>query len=582
MPPIYDKNSARKLISLRHPEYDRSVRQAQWLLDTLSADGSYREATYDLDPYGQPRGNLHRLPQELPLRSADGKIVNSSGNPFNSVMDQPDLTDASYEMFKLRRDRTPVPQFLPMFVDKIMGKIYKRKIERTGPANLIAWTENVDSRRTSLDEFMRDTVAPILCSVGMIDVAFDHPAADPLRPGLFGEPDPAGCVVKIILPEHMLWWIKDTSGFFYVECMVREYVYDEIDNKYVYQFRHWTWQDWTLYDPEGNVLGTGSHSYMIAPIVRLFDKKSIRSDDVARSRFWGVADKSRTYYNEESELILNNTFHNCPILQGPPDDGSGSDDDGIPIGRNLILKMVPDRNGNPVGYQYLTPSSEPNQFMVQRLSMIQGQMEAEAGLSRSVGAVGQGGEVGPVAQSGISKAYDQQEGGDYLAGIARMLGTNDYAVLLLALIVLSDGGATESEIRSISSNYPSRFNLLTFDQIAIITLAIQQFKAGSVGQVPEGDKQTLKLMYRELHPDLDGDTMRLIETQVDEYVDGKAEEWKNRPKLTQLTAVGPALQDATGAPVGTSSLVNPAGASSGQPQVGAANQQQPAANGQVA
>jgi hypothetical protein len=578
MPPIYNKDDARKLISLRHPEYHRSVNQAQWLLDTLAADGSYRDAVYDLDPYGQPTGNLHRLPQELPLRSADGQPIVPGGSPFNSAMDQPDLKDASYEMYKLRRDRTPVPQFLPSFIRKIMGKIYKRKIERTGPADLIAWTENIDGRRTSLDEFMRDTVAPILCAVGMVDVAADHPAADPLRPGLFGEPDPAGCVARIILPEHMLWWIKDTSGFFYIECMVREYIYDDITNKFVYQFRHWTWLDWTLYDPEGTVLATGKHTYSIVPIIRLFDQKSIRSDDVARSRFWGVADKSRAYYNEESELILNDTYHNCPILQGPPDDGSGTDDDGAPIGRNLILKMMWDRNGNPIGYNYLVPSSEPNKFMAQRLSMMQGQMEAEAGLTRSVGAVGQGGEVGPVAQSGISKAYDQQEGNDYLAGIARMLGTNDYAVLLLALIVLTDGGATEAEIKSISSNYPTRFNLLTFDEIAIITTAIQDFKAGSVGQVPEGDKQTLKLMYRELHPDLDGDTTRLIEKQIDEYVDAKAEEWKNRTLPVPQTAGGPALQDANGAPVGISSPLIPAGASSGQQPVGVSNQQQSSDN----
>lgn len=568
MPPIYNKAEAKKLISTRHPEYERSKVEAQWLLDTLSADLSYRDAQYGADVYGKPRRNLWRLPQELPLIDAAGSpILGPNGSPFSGGPTQAELINASEEMYQLRRDRTPVPQFMPMFVEKIMGKIYKRKIERTGPPALIAWTENVDGRRTSLDEFMRDTVAPLLCALGMIDVAFDHPAAERAGVDPFGGPiDPGGCVVRVILPEHMLWWIKDTTGFFYVECLVREYVYDKPSNKYLEQFRHWTSEDWTLYRPDGEVISTGVHSYGISPVVRLFDKKSLRSDDVARSRFWGIADKSRVYYNEESELILNDTYHNCPILQGPPDDNSN--DDGVPIGRNLVLKMIPDRNGNLVGYQYITPSSEPNRFMMDRLASLQSQMEYEAGLTRSVGAVGVGGQVGSVQQSGISKAFDQQEGGDHLASIARMLGTNDYAVLFMALDVLTEGSVTVSDINSISSNYPSRFNLLTFDEIAVINDTIQKFKVGPVGQVPEGDKQTLKLMYRELHPDLDGDTMRVIEKEIDLYVDRKADEWKNNAQPAPVAIPGSARP---------ASVLPPAG--NGQPApAGASNSSNPAVN----
>lgn len=571
MPAIYDKAEAKKFISRRHPEYERSRIQAQWLLDTLSADGSYRDAEYGSDPYGNPVRNLWRLPQELPLADPSGSLIlGPNGNPFNGVTTpQSDLVYASEEMYQLRRAKTPIPQFAPMFIEKIMGKIYKRKIERTGPARLVAWTENVDGRRTSLDEFMRDTVAPILCMLGMVDVAFDHPAADPAVPLPFGGPiDPHGCTVRVILPEHMLWWIKDITGFFYVECLVREYVYDREKNKYIEQYRHWTWDDWTLYAPDGEVISTGVHSYRIAPIVRLFDKKSIRSDDVSRSRFWGIADKSRVYYNEESELILNDTYHNCPLLQGPPDDGSGTEDEGVPIGRNLVLKMVLDRDGHAIGYQYLTPSSEPNQFMMMRLQSLQSQMEYEAGLTRSVGAVATGGEVGSVQQSGISKAFDQEEGGDHLASISRMLGTNDYAILFVAWDVLTDGAATVAEIEEITANYPSRFNLLTFDQIAVISKAVQDFKIGPVGQTPEGDKQTLKLMYRELHPDLDGDTMRRIEDEIDEYVDRKATEWKNNAQPAPVAIPGSA-RPANVLPPAGNGLPAPAGASNSNPPASA-------------
>lgn len=536
--PAKPKEEALKLINSRHPEYARTLEQSRWLLDTLAADAGYRDGTYGLDRYGLPRRNLVRLPQELPLRDANGVAVVSGtprGSPFYNELNQSETQSASEEMYEVRRDRTPVPQFLPRFLENIMGKIYKRQITRSGPAEMIAWTENVDGRRTSLDEWMRDTVAPILCALGMIDVGYDHPVIDPDHPDLYGAPaDPGGCVVRVILPEHMLWWIKDKTGFFYLECLVREFVYDTSSNKYVWQYRHWTSEDWVLYSSDGEVRGMGFHTYRIAPFVRLFDKKNIRYDDVGRSRFWGVADKSRAYYNEESELILNDTYNNCPLLQGPPDDDNK--DDGIAIGRNLMLKMVEDRNGNLHGYEYVEMSSQTNTYMMERLNMIQSMMESEAGLTRSAGATGRKGETAGAQQSGLSKAYDQSEGADYLASISKMLATNDWAIMFFALIVLSDGGLSESDINSISAVYPTRFNLLTFDQIAVISAAIQEFKLGPVGQVPSGDKQTLMLMYKELHPDLDAKTMRAIEDEIGEYVDAKAEEWKNKPAPDLLAA----------------------------------------------
>src|SRR5881275_2722857 len=100
MPAILDKDLAKKFVTMRHPEYERTRGVSRWLLDTLAADSHYRDGIYGLDRYGQPIRNLLRLPQELPLHDLTGTPLVSSidTNPFHSILDQNELKSASEEM----------------------------------------------------------------------------------------------------------------------------------------------------------------------------------------------------------------------------------------------------------------------------------------------------------------------------------------------------------------------------------------------------------------------------------------------------------------------------------------------------
>ncbi len=91
----------------------------------------------------------------------------------------------------------------------------------------MAWWRDVDGRGTPIDDWMRETVAPLLLVLGCLDVCLDHPKAPPgekiatradeLRLGL------DRCVASYILPQNMVWWRLDSAGR-YLECLVREYI----------------------------------------------------------------------------------------------------------------------------------------------------------------------------------------------------------------------------------------------------------------------------------------------------------------------------------------------------------------------
>ena len=79
---------------------------------------------------------------------------------------------------------------------------------------MTAWWQSVDGRGTPIDDYMRDTIAPLLLVLGNLDVCLDHPApppgeviqtkADELRLGL------DRVVARTSCPEHEL--VADRSG----------------------------------------------------------------------------------------------------------------------------------------------------------------------------------------------------------------------------------------------------------------------------------------------------------------------------------------------------------------------------------
>ena len=120
-----------------------------------------------------------------------------------------------------------MPEFVAEAVEIHLSKIYDQEVNRAGPTDLVEWWKDVDGRGTPIDDWMRETVAPLLLVLGCLDVClYDHPQlpagehvktrADELRLGL------DKCVASYILPENMLWWKCDAAGR-YTECLVREY-----------------------------------------------------------------------------------------------------------------------------------------------------------------------------------------------------------------------------------------------------------------------------------------------------------------------------------------------------------------------
>lgn len=550
MPAINEKAKAKDLIGRRHPEYLATVSTSEWILDSLEAGDRYRDAEYGVDRRGKPVRNLYRHRREYPDLGAYPSDEWGNPLPFHLASDeQLDHIKAIEFDYELRRQRTPVPNFLSTFIRKQLSKIYKRPIAVEAEESLLAWSENIDGRETTLEEWMRNVIGPLLCALGMIDVGFDHPERPEGEPILFdddlGDSDKR-CILYYILPQNVLWWKRDYTGQYYIELLIREY-HDDEAGRPVERYRHWTVEDWTLYEPDGTVADDSEHNFGMVPVVRLFDVRNLRCDHLSTSRMWEIVDKTRVYYNEESEMIANNTMHNTPLLQGPgPEPGEGRED--VPVGRYYVLHKQRDQDGTYVGYEYISPQTEASAFMRLRLFDLRESMEMSAGLTRSVGSVGSDAGSGLVAQSGISKAYDQVEGSDYLASVAKMLEEAHYVIMYFALIVLRDGWANvdQADIDSITVVYPKEFNLLTFDQFSLIVTTMQAYIQGGIGYIPSDEKETLKQFVRMKHPDLGAEKLKAIDEEIDTLVDEEVKSRKTKalaPPVPQLPIGGPGTQD---------------------------------------
>jgi hypothetical protein len=529
MPPIHDQSEAKRLIDRRHPEYSGYVEITRWILDTLEGGDAYREAQYGIDHYGKPVRNLLRHKREYP--GLAGKLTDEFGEPlpfqvsYSEILDTNRSIDMDYE---IRRQRTPVPSFLSSFIERQLSKIYKRSIKREGPDLLMQWIDNIDGRETSLEEWMREVVAPLLSALGMIDLAFGHPVRAPDEPAMFGDqlhlPE-RQCIVEYILPENILWWRLDYTGRYYVELNTLKYSIDNDGNE-IRTIVNWTSEDWSEYNEDGKLVDDSEHNFGIVPIVRVFDRRRFREDHTARSRMYPIVDLSKCYYNEESELIVNNTLHNNPIIQGPD---TGDADDRTPINRWYMLKKIFDAvSGTVVNYEYLQPNVTSFEFMNTRLKGLLERMESAAALTRSAGAVQTQGR-GQVAQSGVSKAYDQVEGSEYLASIAKILQSCEWTILQFAWIVLNDGFANTkpADFDSITVLYPTDFNLLSFDQYALIVETMITYLQSGLGKLPTDEKMTLKFLVRSKHPDMSSKEIEEIDKEIEGMVDNAVKERKN-------------------------------------------------------
>jgi hypothetical protein len=496
------------LIRRRHPEWREHQLRWRWLLDSLEGGERYRQAIYGHDPRGLPVRNLVRHKREYPDPRDVGDLAEYPyllpvEGPYAqgvdaASQDRDPATLATDDDYELRRARTPVPTFVAEAIDTHLSRIFAREISRAGPDRLMNWWADVDGSGTTIDQWMAETVAPLLLTLGQLDLAFDHPIApegeeietraDSERLGL------DRCVGSYILPENMLWWRLDATGHRYAECLVREF-HESGDGSVsgsVERFRHWTAEESTLLDPEGAVLAVTPHPVGRVPIVRVFDRRKPRCKNIGQPRYEGVAERQREYYNRDSELILSDTTQAHPLLQGPEDfvqaDGT------VPIGPSWLLPKKKNALGGTATYEGFDVVEFPKdgaESIRKNKADLRDDIDRDSALVRPTGREG-------VAQSGLSKAFDHADGNNRLAKIAKILGRAEEQIAELALVVIDDGRAT---LDPVEIHYPTEFDLFTAADMAASTASFQGLVADA-GALPVVEGLMLAKLMRLCLPGL--------------------------------------------------------------------------------
>ena len=506
--PFSAPSEATELIERRHPEWREHQVRWRWLLDSLEGGERYRQAVYGYDPRGLPVRNLIRHKREYPdPREADGMLLGDLVTFRPGGVTQDPATLATDDDYELRRARTPVPTFVAEAIDTHLSRIYAREVHREGPARLMAWWGDVDGCGTSIDQWMAEVVAPLLLTLGQLDLCFDHPAlpegavvetrADAERLGL------DRCLASYILPENMLWWRLDPTEHRYEECLVREVVEGEggtLAGAEV-RYRHWTAEGSTLYDGDANRLASTPHPFGRVPIARVFDRRKPRCKNIGQPRYEGVAERQREYYNRDSELILSDTTQAHPLLQGPEDfiqaDGT------IPIGPSWLLPKKKNIQGGATTYEGFDVVEFPKdgaESIRKNKADLRDDVDRDSALVRPTGRDG-------VAQSGVSKVIDHADGNNRLAKIAKILGRAEEQVAELALLVLNDGpdrlglafGLRTGDLVRIA--YPTEFDLYTAGDMARATANFQALLADS-GALPVTEGLMLARLLRLCLPGL--------------------------------------------------------------------------------
>jgi hypothetical protein len=487
-----DKPSGKLIVQRRHVDWIEHQVRWRWLLDSFEGGDRYRNAVYGPDRRGLPARNLFRHRREYPdpqmypnvyqgfvgfLGSANAQAQDVGYGPYPGMLGADPAAVAQDDDYELRRARTPVPGWVVEACSIHLGKLFDQEVSREGPADLEAWWADCDGRGTPIDDYMRETIAPLLLVLGCLDVCLDRPAAPPgekvktradeLRLGL------DRCVASYILPQNMVWWRCDAAGR-YLECLVREYVdpadridYDKQGNaidpedpgnigeawrRNYLRYRHWTADGWTLYSCDGSeVLGRASHPYGRVPIVRLVDLPKHRTPTIGKSRYEEVAELQREYYNRSSELILSDTLQAHPFLSGAEDFCKA--DNTLSVGPGYVLPMKKNpESGSYQGWEFVSPPKDPAESLRKNLQDLIDAKDRAACLAKPAGAAA----GSTTAQSGVSKQLDAVTGHKLLASIARSLARAERILAEYAAMVLRSGPIAPGDREAISAVYPGQ------------------------------------------------------------------------------------------------------------------------------
>jgi hypothetical protein len=520
--PTPQNNASLPVWRRRHPEWTEHYRSWEQRYDSWEGGDRYRNATYGQDSEtGLDLYNLVRHKHERP----------DAANPEGADYAGSDATARAGEGdFQYRRARTPPPSLVENAVESHLSKIYAHEVERDGPAELVAWWKDVDGQGSTIDDWMQDTIAPLLLVMGQLDLVFDHPPT-PIGAKVESIHDQehfglTGCVASFVLPQNMLWWSLNRDGS-YAECLV----YEPLDEGGA-RYRYWTARASFLFDSDGNSIGTAvSHDFGRVPIVRVFDRRNPRCRNIGRSRYEAIVHIQREYYNRDSELILSDTNQAHPILQGPEEyclPGTS-----IPLGTSFLLPMKKNEANGDATYQGFEvvpfPKDGAESIRLNKADLLDA-ADRVALLTKPAGAAGTDGST--VAQSGVSKRLDQAAGNDLLTKIAARLQACEMVVARTACMVLGVDPATVKLV------YARTFDLATADELAA-SIEKLQLILEAAGNAPETETEMIRRLVRTAVPGLVDAQYKAIDEELKNFVADKAE---HKKKLAEAAINAPAPQ----------------------------------------
>jgi hypothetical protein len=528
----FDKDlDGRLIVQRRHVDWLEHQVRWRWLLDSFEGGDRYRNAVYGPDRRGLPTRNMFRHKREYPdpqmypnvyqgvagiLGSVNAQTEDAGYGPYPGMLGADPGATAQDDDYEYRRSRTPVPEFVAEAIEIHLAKVYDQEVSRHGPDDLKAWWRDVDGRGTPIDDWMRETIAPLLLVLGCIDVCLDHPKAPPgetvatradeLRLGL------DRCIASYILPENMVWWRNDSAGR-YIECLVREYMdpservdYDKSGNaiapedpgnigeawrrNYV-RYRLWRPDESILFSYDGDmILERVPHPFGRVPIIRLVDLPRHRTPHIGKSRYEAIAEYQREYYNRDSELILSDTLQAHPFLSGAED--FCKSDNTLSVGPGYILPMKKNpESGSYQGWEFVSPPKDPAESLRRNKADIVEMKDRRACLMKPAGSAGS-----TVSQSGISKQLDAVNGHKLLSSIAKSIAKAERQLAEYAAMVLGNAPITREEREQIRVVYPARFELFAATEL-IENLTKLQVTLKCAGEAPNTEREILQAIMRQ-------------------------------------------------------------------------------------
>lgn len=535
-----DELDGEAVVKRRHGDWGENQFRWRWLADSYEGGNRYRNAIYGVDRKGLPNRNLVRHNREYPdpqkfannyyggfpsvmgiAPETAGMIAVADGvGPWPGQLGASPTATALDDEYELRRARTPPPEWVAECVGIHLSKVFDQEVHRDWPSDLTAWALDVDGRGTPFDDWIRETVAPLLLVCGNLDICLDHPQKPPGANVVTRADEVAlgldKCIASYIMPENMLWWRLDNAGR-YAECLVREYV-DAADRadvdddghaidpdatskeaeawrrSYV-RYRLWSATESVLFSFDGGeILERTPHTYGRVPIVRLIDQRKHRSPHIGKSRYEAVAEYQIAYYNLDSESIFSNTLQAHPSLSGPEDYCKA--DNTLTVGPgNILPKKKNQEGGGYEGWDYVSPPKDPADSLRKDKQALVDLKDRAACLTKPAGVAGT--SANSVSQSGTSKELDSHTGHKQLTSIARSLAKSERAIAEFASIVLRNRTPTQADRDAIIVVYPAKFELYSAAELIDSTTKLQLVFA-SAGEAPLVEGLAIRSIVRQL------------------------------------------------------------------------------------